>query len=85
MKVFFYTVMGASLLSIASLSFAQSNGPVTREEVRNELIQLENAGYHPGLANDPYYPADIQAAEERVQQQKHEMTAPAPQQQPMQP
>jgi hypothetical protein len=47
-------------------SFAQSNQPVTRAQVRNELIQLEHAGYNPAAADNTTYPADIQAAEARV-------------------
>jgi hypothetical protein len=45
--------------------FAQSNQPVTRAQVRAELAQLEQAGYHPG-GEDPYYPNDLQAAEAKV-------------------
>jgi hypothetical protein len=47
-------------------SFAQSNQPVTRAQVRAELVQLEKAGYQPIRGADPYYPDDIQAAEARV-------------------
>lgn len=47
-------------------SFAQSNQPVTRAQVREEIVQLEKAGYNPGVVNDTTYPADIQAAEARV-------------------
>ncbi|MDR5837488.1 DUF4148 domain-containing protein [Caballeronia sp. LZ034LL] len=47
-------------------SFAQSNQPVTRAEVRAQIVQLEKAGYNPGVVNDTTYPADIQAAEARV-------------------
>ena len=43
--------------------------PKTRAEVRQELIQLERAGYDPAAANDATYPSDIQAAEARVHQQ----------------
>jgi hypothetical protein len=46
-------------------SFAQSNQPATRAEVRAQLAQLEKAGYHPETF-DPTYPADILAAEARV-------------------
>ena len=34
--------------------------------MRAELIQLEKAGYNPAHGEDPYYPADIQAAEAKV-------------------
>jgi hypothetical protein len=61
------TVALASALAAPAVSFAQqSNGPVTRAQVRAELVQLEKAGYQPGHGNDPYYPAGIQAAEARV-------------------
>ena len=61
----------ASALSLSALSimaptvsYAQS-APLTRSEVRADLIQYENAGYRPS-ANDPHYPADIQAAEAKI-------------------
>jgi hypothetical protein len=47
-------------------SFAQSEQPLTRAEVRAQLIQIEQAGYNPAVATDSTYPADIQAAEARV-------------------
>jgi hypothetical protein len=47
-------------------SFAQSNQPLTRAEVREQIVQLEKAGYNPGVISDSRYPADIQAAEARV-------------------
>lgn len=70
MKSLAYAMVAASALSIPLASFAQSdNGPVTRAQVRQELIQLEQAGYNPA-AKDAYYPEDIQAAEQRVHQQQ---------------
>ena len=47
-------------------SFAQSNQPLTRAQVRAELVQLEKAGYTSIRGADPYYPANIQAAMARV-------------------
>ncbi|WP_144109708.1 DUF4148 domain-containing protein [Paraburkholderia sp. BCC1886] len=55
----------ALVLAAPVASFAQSNQPLTRAEVRAQLIQVEKAGYRPGVS-DPYYPTDIQAAEARV-------------------
>ena len=55
----------ASALAAPAVSFAQQSNEPTRAQVRAELVQLEKAGYQPGR-NDPYYPADIQAAEARV-------------------
>lgn len=69
MKAFIYIALVASALVAPALSFAQeSNGVVTRAEVRADLVRLEQAGYHPGT-NDVHYPADIQAAEARVEAQ----------------
>jgi opacity protein-like surface antigen len=68
MKSLIQAVVIAAVLAAPVAAFAQSNQPVTRAQVRAELIQLEKAGYHPGRA-DPYYPADIQAAQARVNAQ----------------
>ena len=66
MKSLLYTAIAASILAISAVSFAQqSNAPVTRAQVRAELIQIEQAGYTPGR-RDPNYPKDIQAAQARV-------------------
>ncbi|SAL57349.1 membrane protein [Caballeronia peredens] len=56
----------ALALSAPVASFAQSNQPLTRAEVRAQIVQLEKAGYNPGVISDSKYPADIQAAEARV-------------------
>jgi hypothetical protein len=68
MKSLIKAVAIAAVLAIPAVSFAQSNQPVTRAQVRTELQQLESVGYNPATANDYDYPADIQAAEARVAQ-----------------
>ena len=55
--------LAASALAAPALSFAQSNAPVTRAEVRADLVRVEQAGYNPSRGDDADYPADIQAAE----------------------
>ncbi|QIE26765.1 hypothetical protein SBC1_39590 (plasmid) [Caballeronia sp. SBC1] len=56
----------ALVLATPAMSFAQTTDqPVTRAQVRADLIQLENAGWRPN-SQDAYYPNDIQAAEARV-------------------
>jgi hypothetical protein len=55
----------SSALAAPAFAFAQSNGPVTRAQVKAELVQLEKAGYSPG-GEDVNYPQDIQAAEQKV-------------------
>ena len=68
MKSLIQAVVIATVLAAPVASFAQSNQPVSRAQVRAELIQLEKAGYQPGR-DDPHYPADIQAAQARVDSQ----------------
>jgi Domain of unknown function (DUF4148) len=70
MKSLIKAVAIAAVLAAPVASFAQSNQqPLTRAEVRQQLIQVEQAGYNPAMANDNNYPADIQAAEAKVQAQ----------------
>jgi Tfp pilus assembly protein PilE len=66
MKSLIKAVAIAAVLAIPAVSFAQSNQPVTRAQVRAELVQLEKAGYNPAEADQTNYPADLQAAEARV-------------------
>ncbi|MEC5408628.1 DUF4148 domain-containing protein [Paraburkholderia sp. MPAMCS5] len=74
MKSLIKAVAIAAALAAPVASFAQSSQqPVTRAEVRNQLIQLEQAGYNPAVSNDPDYPADVQAAERQVQAQNPAM------------
>ncbi|USU19989.1 DUF4148 domain-containing protein [Paraburkholderia fungorum] len=70
MKSLIKAVAIAAILAAPVASFAQSSQqPLTRAEVRSQLIQLEQAGYNPATSNDTNYPSDIQAAESRVQAQ----------------
>ena len=70
MKSLIKAVAIAAVLAAPIASFAQSSEqPVTRADVRNDLIQMEQAGYNPATSNDVTYPADAQAAEHRVQAQ----------------
>jgi hypothetical protein len=58
-------IIVSAVFGVPVASFAQ-NQPVTRAQVRAELIQLEKAGYNPSTVNRSKYPTDIQAAEARV-------------------
>jgi phage gp16-like protein len=55
----------ASALAVPALAQAADNAPVTRAEVKAQLAQLERAGYNPA-SDQTTYPANIQAAEARV-------------------
>ncbi|WP_042259982.1 DUF4148 domain-containing protein [Paraburkholderia heleia] len=55
----------AAVVAVPVVSFAQSAEPLTRAQVRAELVQLEKAGYNPAADyND--YPQHIEAAEAKV-------------------
>lgn len=62
-KILVSLAVAVSALAAPALSSAQSNGPLTRAEVRADLVRVEQAGYNPAVASDPHYPDDIQAAE----------------------
>lgn len=64
MKTLIFATLAVALATPV-VSFAQTAEPVTRTEVRADLVQLENAGYRP-VSQDASYPSDIQAAEARV-------------------
>ncbi|SAL02624.1 membrane protein [Caballeronia pedi] len=69
MKTLISAVAVAAALAVPALSFAQqSDAPLTRAQVRSELVQLEKAGYNPNIS-DPSYPSNIQAAQARVSAQ----------------
>lgn len=59
------SVVVAALLAVPALSFAQSNQPLTRAQVRAELVQLQQAGYNPASDNTQY-PKNIEAALSRI-------------------
>ncbi|MFM0027877.1 DUF4148 domain-containing protein [Paraburkholderia madseniana] len=64
-------VAGAILISTSAGVFAQTmpeppTHRVTRAEVMQELYELEAAGYNPSQGDDGSYPADLQAAQEKV-------------------
>ncbi|WP_175685608.1 DUF4148 domain-containing protein [Burkholderia anthina] len=65
MKSLIKAVALAALVAAPVVSFAQSNPqPLTRAQVRAELVQLEKAGYNP---NDwMNYPENIQAAQAKI-------------------
>ncbi|WP_028208637.1 DUF4148 domain-containing protein [Paraburkholderia nodosa] len=69
MKALATLTLAICALSAPVLSFAQSEAPVTRAEVRANLIQLERAGYNPNTNGDNY-PEDVQAAEAKIAAQQ---------------
>jgi hypothetical protein len=55
----------AAALAAPAFAQASDNAPVTRAEVKAQLVQLERAGYNPA-SDQTTYPASIQAAQARV-------------------
>lgn len=64
-KILVSLALAVAILGAPAVSFAQPDAPVTRAEVRADLVRVEQAGYRPA-ANDINYPTDIQAAEARI-------------------
>ncbi|MGN6668302.1 MAG: DUF4148 domain-containing protein [Trinickia sp.] len=69
MKSLIQAVVVAAAFAAPVAVFAQSNAPVTRAQVKAELIQFEQAGGRTNFSNDPYYPDDAQVAQARVNAQ----------------
>lgn len=57
----------AGAIAAPTFSFAQQAQPETRAQVQAQMQRLAQAGYR-GHGGDTTYPADIQAAQQRVQQ-----------------
>ncbi|MGN6233972.1 MAG: DUF4148 domain-containing protein [Trinickia sp.] len=69
MKSLIQAVAIAAAFAAPVAAFAQSNAPVTRAQVKAELVQFEQAGGRTNVGADPYYPQDAQVAQARVDAQ----------------
>jgi len=69
MKKLVCAAVAAAVLAAPAISFAQAAQPLTRAQVRAELVELEHAGYDP-LSSEIDYPQNLIAAEQRVQATK---------------
>ncbi|REE21456.1 MULTISPECIES: DUF4148 domain-containing protein [unclassified Paraburkholderia] len=63
MKLLIKTIMVAATIVVPALAFAETNGPLTRAQVRSQLIELEQAGYNPGADCSGNCPEGLQRAE----------------------
>jgi Domain of unknown function (DUF4148) len=68
MKSLIEAAVVAALIAAPLAAFAQSEQPLTRAQVRADLVQVEKAGYNP--MDWIHYPENIQAAEARVAAEK---------------
>lgn len=71
MKSFLNAIALVAILSAPVTSFAQTDQPLTRAQVREQLVQIERAGYTPGASDSYNYPENIMAAEARVAAQNY--------------
>jgi Domain of unknown function (DUF4148) len=75
-KIIVGFAIAASALVAPALSFAQSNAPLTRADVIADFVRYQQAGYNTSLAGkDPYYPANIQAAQAKIAAQNEQQVA----------
>jgi hypothetical protein len=66
MKSLIKAVVVVASIAASATVFAQSNTRITREQVRAELVQLEQAGYRVGDGDQTHYPEAVQAAQARI-------------------
>ena len=69
MKKLVSSAVVVAALAVPAISFAQSEQPLTRAQVRAELVELEQAGYNPAYRGVDY-PQDLMAAQRRVDELK---------------
>lgn len=65
------TAFVAAVALVPALAFAESSGPLTRAQVRAELIQLEKAGYNPLADCQGDCPEGLRRAEAAVARQQN--------------
>ncbi|MGF6598364.1 hypothetical protein P3T23_003081 [Paraburkholderia sp. GAS448] len=66
MKSHIKAVALALVFAAPVVSFAQSNGPLTRQQVQDEIVQLEKAGFNPANANTVDFPANVPTGQAAV-------------------
>lgn len=70
MKSLIATFAAAAVLAVPAVSFAQQNAPVTRAQVKADLVAVKQAGYKLG-SDRTNYPEGILAAEARLNPQQN--------------
>lgn len=60
------TVLASPVFAADIQQADTQSGGLTRAQVRAELVELENVGYHVGDGDSTNYPEEIQAAEAKV-------------------
>ncbi|WP_459906056.1 DUF4148 domain-containing protein [Caballeronia sp. HLA56] len=75
MKLALHAVLVAAAILVPAAAFAQSSEPLTRAQVRAELVQLEKAGYNPLSNCDGNCPDSLQRAEATLMRSRNDAAA----------
>ncbi|KVK97520.1 DUF4148 domain-containing protein [Burkholderia territorii] len=68
MKTMKRAACGLMLIGSAVVAHAQAESTLTRAQVRQELAELQAAGYRPSLASGPDFPQNMQTIMQRAAQ-----------------
>ncbi|WP_407973198.1 DUF4148 domain-containing protein (plasmid) [Burkholderia pyrrocinia] len=83
MKYFIRTIVFAAGLTLGTVAnaapkltaaqctdypFVRGKGPVTHQQLLNELSELESVGYNPSAGDESDYPDDIDTAQQKLMQ-----------------
>jgi hypothetical protein len=58
MKWLIYAVLTGAVIAAPVAALAQSNDSLTHDQVQNEIVQLERAGFNPANANTVDFPTN---------------------------
>ncbi|WGY68410.1 DUF4148 domain-containing protein [Burkholderia cepacia] len=72
MKTMKHAACAVLLIGAAFAAHAQAASTVTRAQVRQELVELQAAGYRTSLASSPDFPENMQAIMQRAAQARGE-------------
>ncbi|OXI46679.1 DUF4148 domain-containing protein [Burkholderia aenigmatica] len=72
MKTMIQAACACVLIGAAFAAHAQAASTLTRAQVRQELVELQAAGYRTSLASSPDFPDDMQAIMRRAAQARGE-------------
>ncbi|MDF3098881.1 DUF4148 domain-containing protein [Burkholderia sp. BCCIQ04A] len=72
MKTMKHAACAFVLIGAAFVAHAQAASTLTRAQVRQELVELQAAGYRTSLASSPDFPGNMQAIMQRAAQARGE-------------
>jgi hypothetical protein len=75
MKFVINATFSIAAVLVPAVAFAQSTAPLTREQVRADLLNLENAGYNPLSSCTGDCPGSLRRAEAILAQRQNDPNA----------